>query len=133
MRTKKSVIFGALLVMIPVSPALAHFGMIIPSDTMVMQGERKTVTLKLSFSHPLEGIGMELVNPEVFAVMTNGKKQDLLGRLKKTQVMGHTAWGIDYKIKRPGLYRQRTSSSSITQKPCLRPTGMMKAGTRKWA
>jgi cobalt/nickel transport protein len=104
MRTKKSIILGALLVMIPVSPALAHFGMIIPSDTMVMQGERKTVTLKLSFSHPFEGIGMALVKPEVFAVMANGKKQDLLGRLKKTQVMGHTAWGIDYKIKRPGVY-----------------------------
>jgi cobalt/nickel transport protein len=24
--------------------------------------------------------------------------------LKKTQVMGHTAWEIDYQVKRPGLY-----------------------------
>ena len=35
-----------------VPPAFAHFGMIIPSDSMVMQGEKKTVELALSFSHP---------------------------------------------------------------------------------
>lgn len=87
-----------------VSPAFAHFGMIIPSDSMVMQGESKTVELALSFSHPFEGVGMELIRPKFFAVEANGKPLDLLGTLKATGVMGHSAWTTGYKIKRPGVY-----------------------------
>ena len=82
----------------------AHYGMIIPSDSMVMQGENRNVKVTLSFSHPFEGEGMELVKPKGFGVMANGKKQDLLGKLKKTRVMGHTGWDVGYIIKRPGVY-----------------------------
>jgi len=85
-------------------PALAHFGMVIPSDSMVMQGERKTVTLKLSFSHPFDGVGMELVKPKTFSVMAGGVHKDLLETLKKTQAMGQKAWAAAYRIKRPGIY-----------------------------
>ncbi len=84
--------------------AFAHYGMIIPSDSMVMQSDSRTINLKLSFSHPFEGIGMELAKPKVFGVVANGYKQDLLEKLKKTQVMEHTAWKLDYKVKRPGVY-----------------------------
>ena len=84
--------------------ASAHFGMVIPSDTMVMQGDERTVNLMLSFSHPMEMHGMDLVKPEVFAVESNGKNQSLLENLKETRVMGHAAWEVNYKIKRPGLY-----------------------------
>lgn len=83
---------------------MAHFGMVIPSDSMVMQGENQTITVTLSFSHPFEGEGMELVKPAFFGVMANGKKADLLKGLKKTEVMDHTAWEIPYAIKRPGVY-----------------------------
>ena len=86
------------------APARAHFGMVIPSDSMVMQGENKTVNLKLSFSHPFEMHGMQLVKPKVFSVMANGKAIDLLGGLQKSNVMGHKAWSVDYKVKRPGVY-----------------------------
>lgn len=84
--------------------AFAHFGMIIPSDSMVMQGESRNVKVTLSFSHPFEEVGMELIKPKVFGVMANGKKQDLLSKLGKTKVMGHTAWEMDYTINRPGVY-----------------------------
>jgi cobalt/nickel transport protein len=84
--------------------ALAHFGMLIPSDSMVMQEDNRTINLKLSFSHPFEGEGMELVKPNVFGVMANGEKADLLETLTKTKVMGHTAWDTSYTIKRPGVY-----------------------------
>ena len=93
----------ALSIFLP-GPSWAHFGMVIPSDSMVMQGERKTITLNLSFSHPFEGMGMELVKPKVFSVVANGKKRDLIGSLEKSRIMGHTAWKIDYKINRPGVY-----------------------------
>jgi len=84
--------------------ALAHFGMLIPSDSMVMQGDDRTVTLTLSFSHPFEGLGMELIKPNGFHVVKDGKKNDLLNSLKETRVMGHKAWKMDYKINRPGVY-----------------------------
>jgi cobalt/nickel transport protein len=77
--------------------------MVIPSDSMVMQGEGKGVRVILSFSHPFEGLGMELVKPRFFGVVANGKKADLLGTLKKTKAMGHTAWETTYTIKRPGV------------------------------
>lgn len=84
--------------------ALAHFGMLIPSDSMVMQEDNRTINLKLSFSHPFEGEGMELVKPNAFGVMANGEKADLLETLTKTKVMGHTAWETSYTIKRPGVH-----------------------------
>ncbi len=84
--------------------ALAHFGMVIPSDTMLMQGDNRIVRVVASFSHPFEGNGMELVKPVQFGVMTRGKKQDLLSELKGTKVFGHTAWEVNYRMKRPGVY-----------------------------
>lgn len=84
--------------------AMAHFGMLIPSDSMVMQGDSRTVSLVLSFSHPFEGVGMELVKPQEFGVMMDGKKESLLKDMKETKVMGHMAWKADYAIKRPGAY-----------------------------
>ena len=86
------------------SPAMAHFGMLIPSDSMVMQADSRTINLTLSFSHPMEMVGMELEKPKVFAVSVNGKNQELLGMLKPARVMDHAAWTADYPIKRPGVY-----------------------------
>jgi len=84
--------------------ASAHFGMAIPSDDMVVQGETKVLKVVLSFSHPFEGMGMELTFPRAFGAWAAGKKQDLRGGLQKTTVMGHGGWQTDYPIKRPGVY-----------------------------
>jgi cobalt/nickel transport protein len=93
-----------LIFHIMASPGLAHFGMVIPSDTMVMQDDSRTITLTLSFSHPFEMVGMELAKPKAFHVFAGGKKQDLLGSVKKTQVMDHKAWKAAYPVGRPGVY-----------------------------
>ncbi|WP_029895300.1 DUF4198 domain-containing protein [Desulfohalovibrio reitneri] len=85
-------------------PALAHFGMVIPSDPGFTAGSR-TVELDLSFSHPFEGVGMELVKPEAFFVEAGGQRTDLLDDLKKASVMSHPAWRAEYSAKRPGTYR----------------------------
>ena len=58
----------------------------------------------LSFSHPFEGVGMELVKPAAFGVMARNKKEDLLGDLIEAKVMGQPAWQKSYKVKRPGVY-----------------------------
>ena len=98
-----SVILSVALFIL-VSPAAAHFGMVIPSDAMVMQNDNRNINVTLSFSHPFEGQGMELVKPKVFNVWANGKTSPLLEKLQKTTVMGHTAWATEYNIKRPGVY-----------------------------
>jgi cobalt/nickel transport protein len=86
------------------SAVWAHFGMVIPSDTMVMPDDDRSVNIKLSFSHPMEGRGMELKKPAAFKAVRNGKETDLLDRLEETRVMGAKAWQIDYTLKRPGVY-----------------------------
>ncbi len=40
--------------------AMAHFAMIIPSDSMIMEGEKREVTVTLSFSHPFQREGMDI-------------------------------------------------------------------------
>ena len=84
--------------------AFAHFGMIIPSDSMIMQGDSRNITLTLSFSHPFEGVGMELPKPNECAVVGNGATNNLIDALKETKVMGHKAWTASYKVNRPGVY-----------------------------
>ncbi|MCW8801534.1 MAG: DUF4198 domain-containing protein, partial [Desulfobacter sp.] len=104
---KKSMVASGLTFLVLMFTAVsvqAHYGMVIPSDSMVMQNDDRNVHITASFSHPFEGIGMELVKPKIFAVQANGEAQDLLGTLKQAKVMDHTAWTTDYKIKRPGVY-----------------------------
>jgi len=93
-----------LLALIVAGPAWSHFGMLIPSDSMVMQEDDRTVTLTLSFSHPFELVGMDLVKPKAFDVLARGKKQNLLGSLEGTRVMDRQAWKAAYTVKRPGVY-----------------------------
>ncbi len=85
-------------------PVWAHYGMVIPSDEMIMPDEDKTIALTLSFSHPFEQIGMPLETPAAFTVWTHGQQTDLKPNLKPTQVMAQPAWRTDYKIFRPGAY-----------------------------
>jgi cobalt/nickel transport protein len=92
------------LTWIAAGPAWSHFGMLIPSDSMVMQDDNRAVTVTLSFSHPFEMVGMDLVKPKVFNVLAGGEKQDLLGSLEASRVMDHTAWKAAYPLKRPGVY-----------------------------
>lgn len=103
---KKGIIFAAIMsiVFILDGKSFAHFGMVIPSDSMITQKDSKTITLNVSFSHPFEGVGMELTKPKVFGVRANGKTFDLRPHFKKSLVMGHTAWKIHYKVNRPGVY-----------------------------
>ena len=97
-------LIGMTFLLTVATPAGAHFGMLIPSDTMVMQEDNRTVTLTLSFSHPFEMEGMDMAKPKAFYVFADGKQQDLRGALQKKQVMGHSAWQAVYPVKRPGVY-----------------------------
>jgi cobalt/nickel transport protein len=93
-----------VLILLTGLPAWSHFGMLIPSDTMVMQEDSRTVTLTLSFSHPFEMEGMELAKPKAFTVVSGNQTDNLLGALEKSRVMAHTAWQTSFSVKRPGVY-----------------------------
>lgn len=82
----------------------AHFGMVIPSDQMVMQGEDTDIKVDLMFWHPFEGIGMDLTKPVVFSVVVNGTNKNLLATLKSSKRAGHQTWSTNFRIKRPGVY-----------------------------
>lgn len=83
--------------------AQAHFGMVIP-ERAIVGPENKSLNLTLSFSHPAERVGMELVKPQAFYLVKDGEKTDLLASLKPTKLFGHTAWNSQVGFKRPGVY-----------------------------
>jgi cobalt/nickel transport protein len=99
---KRTVALAALFILATCGAASAHFGMVIPSDNMVAQDEARKISLALSFSHPFEMVGMDLVKPKAFTVLADGKTQDLLPALKETKIMGHPAWNAEFEVKRPG-------------------------------
>ncbi len=86
------------------SPVSAHFGMVIPSTNIATQDNRE-VGLTLSFSHPFEGIGMDLTKPERFYVVSDGQSQSLVDQLTEAEVMGHAGWKTSHTIQRPGVYQ----------------------------
>lgn len=85
------------------APALAHFGMVIPSRDVVVDKDKAKVGLTVSFSHPMEGNGMDMAKPKTFGVLVGNQKTDLLGGLKPAKVMDHAAWAGEYEFKRPGV------------------------------
>ncbi|EFL51307.1 Nickel transport complex, NikM subunit, transmembrane [Solidesulfovibrio fructosivorans JJ]] len=97
------VLVALATVALTAAPALAHFGMVIPSQDVVTSKEKAKVDLVVSFSHPMEGNGMNMAKPKAFGVVDGGKKTDLLGTLKPTKVMDHDAWKSEYTFKRPGV------------------------------
>jgi cobalt/nickel transport protein len=102
---KKHVAVSAMAAVLAMAgPVLAHFGMLIPSQATVSKADPKTVDLQVSFSHPMEMVGMDMAKPKAFGVMAGGSKEDLLGALKPAQVMGKAAWSGRYPLKRPGVY-----------------------------
>lgn len=94
-----------ILVFCASNVALAHFGMVIPSTATVNDKKEAAVNLTLSFSHPMELVGMPLVAPASFKVYLDGESEDLLATLKPATVMDHPAWTAGYAIKKPGVYQ----------------------------
>ena len=82
----------------------AHFGMLIPTDTMVGATEERTLGLSVSFSHPFEGIGLTMARPERFGVAVGGRVFDLGAALRPATIMGAAAWQADYRLRRPGAH-----------------------------
>ena len=85
------------------SPACAHFGMIIPSRSLVNAAAEKDISLDLLFWHPFAGEGMHLAKPRQFSLFSNGTRRDLLSSLKAAKQDGFDIWKAVYRAERPGL------------------------------
>ncbi len=97
--------FSAILAgSVAATPALAHYGMIIPNDPMISQEDGRSLSLTMSFSHPFEMDGMTLDRPEAFTVTHEGTTTDILGSLQDAKVMGDQGFTLDYPLERPGTY-----------------------------
>ncbi len=95
---------GLLLAWMASTEANAHFGMVIPSDNMIVATDARQIELQLSFSHPMEMIGMDLVRPQAFTVWANGQPRDLLPDLRPARIMDYPSWKASYAVRRPGVY-----------------------------
>lgn len=84
--------------------AWAHYGMVIPSDQMVMKNEKGNIKIDLLFWHPMAMIPMNLDKPAKFDVVANGETKSLLDKLISTKTDGNQTWTTNFAIKRPGLY-----------------------------
>ncbi|MDJ0876550.1 MAG: DUF4198 domain-containing protein [Desulfobacterales bacterium] len=106
MRGKLNAVLLAGLILVWGSSAhvQAHFGMVIPSDNMIMAEDARQVELQLSFSHPMEMVGMALDKPKAFKVWANGQARDLMSALQPSKVMDHPAWKAAFAVERPGVY-----------------------------
>src|SRR4030066_1317950 len=87
--------------------ANAHFEMIIPSDEMVSQVEKRDIALDVVFTHPFEGHGMSSVMPARFGVVIGEKNDDLLSSLKEVKIKDRagetfTAFKTVYSLREPG-------------------------------
>jgi cobalt/nickel transport protein len=105
MKRSACLLFTVILIFaMSVTNATAHFGMIIPSEQMILPDIDPNVKIKLMFAHPFENTGMNLEKPAKFSVVTGGKTTDLLKTLKPVTIMGGKSWETAYRIKRPGVY-----------------------------
>lgn len=99
----KRALTALALVLLFSQAALAHFGMVIPSQSMVEDKAKANLILTLSFSHPMEMTGMDMDRPLEFGVATADGKADLLGALREAKVMGHRAWQASHAARKPGV------------------------------
>ncbi len=104
MKSYKVFSLSVLILFFSFGLAFAHFGMVIPSDSMVMQDDPRKIDIQLSFSHPFEMVGMPFANPKKFFVVHDGNKIDLNATLQNIKVMKEDAYKSIYRFKKPGAY-----------------------------
>lgn len=87
-----------------VNVSQAHFGMILPDKSMVMQGDNPELQVLVGFCHPFEQQGMDWDRPKKFGVRSGKTDTDLTNTLQETRVLDAKAWKGVYAIKKPGVY-----------------------------
>jgi cobalt/nickel transport protein len=101
----KSGLAAIVLVCIFSGPAMAHFGMVIPSKAVIEDQKEASISVEFSFSHPMEMVGMPLAKPKSVQIIADGKAEDIGASLQAAKVMAHDAWKTQYTVKKPGVYQ----------------------------
>lgn len=94
--------------------AEAHFGMIIPSRSMVLNNAEARISVDVAFAHPFAGTGMNMEPPEL-AIWEGGKRTGL--GLTEREWLGERAYQSEFTIRRPGVY-----ILGMTPKPYFEPS-----------
>lgn len=100
----KRLVGAGLAVVLWTGTACAHFGMVIPSRSVVLEKKDAGIDLMLSFSHPMEQEGMTLEKPDC-KVIVGGQVQDLSATLSPVKIMGKEGWKTRFTPQRPGVYQ----------------------------
>lgn len=101
----KSCLAAVILTLGFSGPAMAHFGMVIPSRSVVEDKKDAAISLELSFSHPMEMVGMPLARPKAVRVYFGDEAEDIAASLQAAKVMNHDAWKVPYTVTKPGVYQ----------------------------
>lgn len=96
--------FSALFVLLFALPAEAHFGMIIPSRSVVQERKDDKVELVFRFWHPFENTGMNLETPAAVTLFRDGKALDVTKQLVAGKERGLTIQTLTQTLAEPGLY-----------------------------
>jgi len=93
----------ALAAPVIVSPAEAHFLVLLPSTDVVDSPQDAELTFDIQFTHPMEqGPVMPMETPVQFFLARNGKRVDLLKALQPRRLQGQPAFFARYRLDNPG-------------------------------
>jgi cobalt/nickel transport protein len=85
--------------------AMAHFQELIPSTDLVTAQSGGTLSLSLTFTHPMEqGPVMSMGEPVGFGVQGPQGREDLKASLVPQTLEGKQCYRAEYRVKRPGDY-----------------------------
>ena len=103
---KTRIILTALLFLL-LGPAFAqaHFGMVIPSASTIMESSQAEMSAIIAFAHPFAAQGMTMEKPQ--SVFLEGPKGrlNLTDALEPTKFMGKEAWQVKFRPAQPGVWQ----------------------------
>lgn len=94
-----STIAAAAVLSLSSAVAWAHFGIVIPEHSAVLEQKDANVHFTIAFAHPMERNGMTMAKPDAFYVVQDGRKTDLSGSLKADKLFEKASWQADYAFR----------------------------------
>ncbi len=79
----------------------AHFGVILPSNSIVTDSKDSKITLTYSFMHPFAQTYMKAEKPEMIGVFANGNTKDITKYFSKKG----ESWIGEYKLSEPSVFQ----------------------------
>ena len=85
--------------------AQAHFGMVIPSSSTIMESEQGNMSAIIAFSHPFSARGMNMEKPEQVFLEGPGGRENLTDSLEAVHFMDGEAWQAKFRLSKPGVWQ----------------------------